>query len=43
MHEQVRTAAGTQVRITAGSAKAGRLLWPTAQTDNKHQARALFA
>jgi hypothetical protein len=31
-HEQVHTAAGTQVRITAGSAKAGRLLWPAAQT-----------
>jgi hypothetical protein len=31
-HEQVLTAAGTQVRITAGSAKAGRLLRPAAQT-----------
>jgi hypothetical protein len=43
MHGQVLTAAGTQVRIIAGSAKAGRLLWPAAQTDGKHQARALFA
>ena len=42
-HEQVLTAAGTQVRITAGSAKAGRLFWPAAQTDSKQQARALFA
>jgi hypothetical protein len=42
-HGQVLTAAGEQVRITAGSAKAERLLWPAAQTDNKHQARALFA
>ena len=42
-HGQVLTAAGTQVRITAGSARAGRLLWPAAQTDSKHQARALFA
>jgi hypothetical protein len=42
-HEQVLTAAGKQVRITAGSAKAGRLLWPTVQTDSKHQAQALFA
>jgi hypothetical protein len=39
----VLTAAGTQVRITAGSAKAGRLLWPAAQTDNEHQAQAPFA
>jgi hypothetical protein len=39
----VLTAAGTQVRITAGSARAGRLLWPAAQTGSKHQARALFA
>jgi hypothetical protein len=31
-HEQVLTAAGKQVRITAGSAKAGRLRWPAAQT-----------
>jgi hypothetical protein len=31
-HEQVLTAAGKQVRITAGSAKAGRLLWPAVQT-----------
>ena len=30
-HEQVLTAAGTQVRITAGSAKAGRLFWPAAR------------
>ena len=37
-HEQVLTAAGTQVRITAGSAKAGRLFWPAAQTDSKQQA-----
>jgi hypothetical protein len=42
-HEQVLTAAGTQVRITAGSAKAGRLFWPAAQTDSKQQAQALFA
>jgi hypothetical protein len=42
-HEQVLTAAGKQVRITSGSAKAGRLLWPAVQTDNKHQAQALFA
>ena len=42
-HEQVLTAAGKQVRITAGSAKAGRLFWSAAQTDNKHQAQALFA
>jgi hypothetical protein len=42
-HGQVHTAAGKQVRITAGSAKAGRLLWPAAQTDSKHQAQALFA
>jgi hypothetical protein len=42
-HEQVLTAAGTQVRITAGSAKAGRLFWPAAQTDSKQQAPALFA
>jgi hypothetical protein len=41
-HEQVLTAAGTQVRITAGSARAGRLFWPAAQTDSKDQARALF-
>jgi hypothetical protein len=34
-HEQVLTAAGTQVRITAASAKAGRLFWPAAQTDSK--------
>jgi hypothetical protein len=39
----VLTAAGTQVRITAGSARAGRLLWPAAQTDSKNQAQALFA
>jgi hypothetical protein len=31
------------VRITAGSARAGRLLWPAAQTDSKNQAQALFA
>lgn len=37
------TAAGTQVRITAGSAKAGRLFWPAAQTGSKQQAQALFA
>jgi hypothetical protein len=43
IHEQVLTAAGKQVRITAGSAKAGRLFWPAAQTDSKHEARALFA
>jgi hypothetical protein len=42
-HEQVLTAAGTQVRISAGSAKAGRLLWPAVQTDCKHQAQALLA
>jgi hypothetical protein len=41
-HEQVLTAAGTQVRITAGSAKAGRLLWSAVETDSKHQAQALF-
>jgi hypothetical protein len=39
----VLTAAGKQVRITAGSAKAGRLFWPAVQTDSKHQAQALFA
>jgi hypothetical protein len=38
----VLTAAGTQVRITAGSAKAGRLLWSAVETDSKHQAQALF-
>jgi hypothetical protein len=38
-HEQVHAAAGRQMRITAGPAKAGRLLWPAAQTDSKHQAR----
>jgi hypothetical protein len=42
-HEQVLTAAGKQVRITAGSAKVERLLRPAVQTDNKHQAQALFA
>ena len=42
-HEQVLTAAGTQVRITAGSAKAGRLFWPAAQTDSKRQAQAPLA
>jgi hypothetical protein len=42
-HGRVFTAAGQQVRITAGSARAGRLLWPAAQTDSKHQAQALFA
>lgn len=43
MHGQVLTAAGKQVRITAGSARAGRLLWPAAQTGSKREARALFA
>jgi hypothetical protein len=38
----VLSAAGTQVRITAGSAKAGRLLWSAVETDSKHQAQALF-
>ena len=38
-HGQLLTTAGRQVRITAGSAKAGRLPWPAVQTDNKHQAR----
>jgi hypothetical protein len=33
-HKQVLTAAGKQVRITAGPAKAGRLLWPAVHTDN---------
>ena len=42
-HGQVYTAAGKQVRITAGSAKAERLLWPAAQTDSKHQGHALLA
>jgi hypothetical protein len=42
-HEQVLTAAGKHVRITSGSAKVWRLLWPAVQTDNKHQAQALFA
>jgi hypothetical protein len=42
-HGQVHTAAGKQVRITAGSAKAERLLWPAAQTDSRHQAQALSA
>jgi hypothetical protein len=42
-HEQVHAAAGRQMRITAGPAKAGRLFWPAAQTDSKRQARALFA
>jgi hypothetical protein len=42
-HGQVFTAAGKQVRITAGSARAGRLLWPATQTDSKHEAQALFA
>jgi hypothetical protein len=32
MHAQVLTAAGKQVRIITGSAKAGRLLWPAAQS-----------
>jgi hypothetical protein len=42
-HEQVPAAAGRQVRITAGPAKAGRLFWPAAQTDSKRQAQALLA
>jgi hypothetical protein len=42
-HEQVYAAAGRQMRITAGPAKAGRLFWPAAHTDSKRQARALFA
>jgi hypothetical protein len=42
-HGQVLTAAGRQVRLTWGSAKAGRLLWPAAWTDSKHEAQALFA
>ena len=29
--------------LTAGSAKAGWLLWPAVQTESKHQAQALFA
>jgi len=39
----VLTAAGKQVRITAGSAKVERLFWSAAQTDSKHRAQALFA
>jgi hypothetical protein len=42
-HEQVLTAAGRQIRITAGPAKGGRLFWPAAQTDSKRQAQALLA
>jgi hypothetical protein len=42
-HGQVLTAAGTQVRTIAGSARAGRLLWPAVQTGSKRQVRALFA
>ena len=39
-HEQVLTAAGRQVRITAGPAKARRLFWPAAQADSRRQAQA---
>jgi hypothetical protein len=42
-HEQVLTAAGRQMRITAGPAKDGRLFWPAAQTDSKRQAQAPLA
>jgi hypothetical protein len=42
-HEQVHAAAGRQMRITARPAKGGRLFWPAAQTDSKHQAQALLA
>jgi hypothetical protein len=37
------TAAGKQVRLASGSAKAGRLLWPAVRPDSKHEAQALFA
>ena len=40
--QQVLTAAGKQVRSTSGPAKVEWLLWPAVQTDNKHQAQALF-
>jgi hypothetical protein len=42
-HGQVLTAAGKQVRLTSGSAKAGPLLWPAVRPDSKHEAQALFA
>jgi len=42
-HEQVLTAAGRQMRITAGPAKAGRLFLQAAQTDSKRRAQAQFA
>jgi hypothetical protein len=42
-HGQCSPPLAPQVRITAGSARAGRLLWPAAQTDSKNQAQALFA
>jgi hypothetical protein len=37
------TAAGKQVRLASGPAKAGRLLWPAVRPDSKHEAQALFA
>ena len=41
-HEQVLPPLARK-SASAGSAEAGRLFWPAAQTDSKQQARALFA